>query len=170
MRATLHSLRTRPRYSSSSKRADDGWNAVLRASLGSIVPNRQYPQERCYRAGWVEHPKCIFCLHSKVACVAHVAAMPERFAAEDPQHQQQQKRQRHLVRPKLPQQEREPPSRPVHESATPQQIDDTPMGTLAHRNYSCPSLDSDRARHAPDAGSLVFLLGPSPQVGRHAIF
>jgi hypothetical protein len=87
-----------------SKRTDDGWNVVLRASLGSIVPNRQYPQERCYRAGWVEHPKCIFCLHSKVACVAHVAAMPERLAAEDSQNQQQQKRQRPLVQPKLPQQ------------------------------------------------------------------
>jgi hypothetical protein len=148
-----------------SKRADDGWNPMLRASLSSVVPNRQYPQERCYRANWVEHPKCIFCLHANVTGSLHTAIMPgmrtktssssgadECTAAQlAPGTTQQQHQQHHLVRPKLPKPMSEPPSNPVHESATAQQIEDTPMGTLAHRNYQCPSLNGERARHAPDA-------------------
>ena len=65
--------------------------------------------------------------------------------------EEQQQQQHRLARPKLPKPMREPPSSPVHESATAQQIEDTPMGTLAHRNYQCPSLNGERARHAPDA-------------------
>ena len=38
-----------------SKRSDDGWNSRLRASLGSVVANRQYPQARCFQAGWATH-------------------------------------------------------------------------------------------------------------------
>ena len=40
---------------------------------------------------------------------------------------------------------------PLHETATTQQIEDTPVGTMAHRNYSCPALNTERAAHAPDA-------------------
>ena len=37
-----------------------------------------------------------------------------------------------------------------HESATTQQISDTPIGTMAHRNYACPALEAERATHAPE--------------------
>ena len=50
-----------------AKRSDEGWNGELRASLGSVVTNRRYPQCRCFQAGWVEHSKCIFCLHHEVS-------------------------------------------------------------------------------------------------------
>ena len=61
----------------SSKRSDDGWNNKLRASLSSVAANRQYPQARCFQAGWVTHPKCIFCLHGKVSGSPLTAVMPD---------------------------------------------------------------------------------------------
>ena len=60
----------------SSKRSDDGWNNRLRGSLSSVATNRQYPQARCFQAGWVAHPKCIFSLHSTVSGTQLTATMP----------------------------------------------------------------------------------------------
>ena len=46
---------------------------------------------------------------------------------------------------------RQPGSTPIHEQATAQQIADAPAGTMAHRNYLCPSLNTERLAHAPNA-------------------
>ena len=46
-----------------------------------------------------------------------------------------------------------PTKQAVHETATEQQIAATPPGTLAHRHYVCPSLQKERAKHAPQASS-----------------
>lgn len=40
------------------------WNPGLRAALRSVVANRQWTQERCHKAGYVTHAKCLFCLHA----------------------------------------------------------------------------------------------------------
>ena len=44
---------------------NDEWNPYLKAMLSSVLANRQFPQARCFQAGWVQHPKCIFCLEAE---------------------------------------------------------------------------------------------------------
>ena len=61
-----------------SKRNDGEWNAMLRGMLKSVVANRQFPQSRCYQAGWVQHPKCIFCLHAEVSGEKVVATLSSK--------------------------------------------------------------------------------------------
>ena len=39
----------------------------------------------------------------------------------------------------------------LHETASTQQVADTPTGTMAHRNYACPALEAERIVHAPVA-------------------
>ena len=39
----------------------------------------------------------------------------------------------------------------LHESASPELISTVPVGTLAHRNYLCPSLKTERSKHAPSS-------------------
>ena len=41
-----------------SKRSDDAWNPLLRGSLKSVIAGKQWPQQRCFKAGWGVHPKC----------------------------------------------------------------------------------------------------------------
>ena len=41
--------------------------------------------------------------------------------------------------------------RTLHESATSEQVQAAPVGTIAHRNYLCPSLEPERRKHAPPA-------------------
>ena len=254
-----------------SSRSDDGWNNKLRASLGSVIANRQYPQTRCFQAGWVSHPKCIFCLHSTVSGTQLMAMMPDDAVAcgrgrrsvrngapvgdqctsleqrptsgprtlaqceglmpvmvhlsgeqqprrdgdvvsettnaqhlpatqtstsaqspvqggglildtvrdsrqqstcgvdgveADPGSPSPQRQQRQQQGPPVPP--------PLHETATAQQIEDTPAGTMAHRNYACPALKAERALHAPDAllqragrfaaGNLAFERGLHPSL------
>ena len=48
----------------------------LRAMLKSVVANWQFLRARCHQTGWVQHPKCIFCLEAEVTgkpCVARLA-------------------------------------------------------------------------------------------------
>ena len=66
-----------------SKQNDAEWNPKLRAMLKSVIANRQFPQARCHQAGWVEHSKCIFCLHGEVTGKTLEAKMP----AEARKHQ-----------------------------------------------------------------------------------
>ena len=49
-----------------SKANNDEWNHTLIAALRSVTAGRQYPQHRCFHAGWVTHSRCIFCLHTAV--------------------------------------------------------------------------------------------------------
>ena len=39
----------------------------------------------------------------------------------------------------------------MHTKATAEQIEATPNGTLAHRNYCCKALGGERSKHAPAA-------------------
>ena len=66
-----------------SKRNDSEWNATLRGMLRSIVANRQFPQSRCFQAGWVQHPKWIFCLHAELSGQRLVATMGSGQASEE---------------------------------------------------------------------------------------
>lgn len=63
-----------------SKRNDGEWNAMLMGMLNSVVANMQFPQSRCYQAGWVQHPKCIFCLHAEVSGEQIVATLSSERA------------------------------------------------------------------------------------------
>ena len=71
------------------------------------------------------------------------------------------------------------PSKPrtekaAYEKATAEQIESTPNGTLAHRNYLCQALKGERTKHAPakmvhkaDAqatGNLAFERGLMPSI------
>ena len=40
---------------------------------------------------------------------------------------------------------------PLHTNATAEQIEASPVGTLAHRNYRCKALNDERMKHAPAA-------------------
>lgn len=42
------------------------WNQSLRGSLRSAIANRQWPQARCYKAGFAGHSKCMFCVHGSI--------------------------------------------------------------------------------------------------------
>ena len=63
-----------------SRRKDSEWNATLRGMLKSVVANRQFPQSRCYQAGWVQHSKCICCLHAEVSGEKMMATMSSERA------------------------------------------------------------------------------------------
>ena len=49
-----------------SRREDMEWNASLRSGLASLLAGRQFPQTRCFAAGWVTHNKCTACLQAIV--------------------------------------------------------------------------------------------------------
>ena len=46
-----------------SKERSERWNANHRGALASAVANRQWTQERCAKAGYALHYKCLFCMH-----------------------------------------------------------------------------------------------------------
>ena len=135
-----------------SKASNDEWNPTLRAALRSVATGRQYPHRGCFHAGWVIHSRCFFCLHTTVTQQQHVATMlqldrkgltdsdranhPATATAltDHPQHAAATAAEQ-----------------PQHETATGEQIQAAPVGTLAHRNYVCPSLRAERSKHAPPA-------------------
>ncbi|HUU60977.1 MAG TPA: reverse transcriptase domain-containing protein, partial [Acidimicrobiia bacterium] len=47
-----------------SREETNRWSSQLRGALRSLIANRQWTQERGFRAGWFEHSKCMLCLHS----------------------------------------------------------------------------------------------------------
>ena len=67
-----------------SKSNSEEWNPILGGALRSVVAGRQYPQLRCFNAGWVEHPCCIFCLHSAVTNRRFEATMPTTATSRSP--------------------------------------------------------------------------------------
>ena len=132
-----------------SKAKNDGWNPTLIAALRSVAIGRQYPQQRCFHAGWVTHRRCIFCLHTAVPQQQHVATMPplnrKELTDRDPANH----------RPTAPGATDHPhhaaataAEQPPYETATDEQILATTVGTLAHKNYVCPSLRAERSKHA----------------------
>ena len=139
---------------------------ILIGALRSVVSGRQYPQLRCFKAGWVEHSGCIFCLHSAVTEQMFEATMPpitlrRSLDAELRLAPTSSTTSAQLTVPRLPaplvlpplQPPRLPPHPPakkaIHEIATDQQIAATPPGTLTHRHYVCPSLQKERAKYDP---------------------
>ena len=113
---------------------------TLIAAPKSVAIGRQYPQQRCFHAVWVTHSRCIF-LHTAVAQQQHVATMPPQNLNEHTDRDATN----HL--PTAPGATDHPhhaaataAKQPLHEAATEEQIQATPTGTLAHRNYVCPSL------------------------------
>ena len=62
----------------------------------------------------------------------------------------------------------------AYETASAEQIERSPNGTVAHRSYQCPALRSERTRHAPklmldkaeaDAtGNLAYERGLTPSI------
>ena len=47
-----------------SKENSAEWNSNFRGALASAIANRQWTQERCYKAGYTTHCKCRFCMHA----------------------------------------------------------------------------------------------------------
>ena len=108
-----------------SRENSSSWNPGLRGALRSAIANRQWPQERCFKAGFVAHPKCIFCVYAATdpAPVAWGPAGIPPPTAEPTQ---------------LP-----PPTQADIEAA--------PVGTRQHRIWQCPRLGSSRNKLAPAA-------------------
>ena len=160
-----------------SKSRGVDWNPVLIGALKSITANRQYPQHRCYQAGWVVQFRCLFCLHTAVSGQQLVASMPEvaTISSSDNSSSSASNQCQHRMDPApeglsstsmpssstfvssssvanlLPSPEVPSTKQALHESATPEQIVAAPVGTLAHRNYVCPALKKERVEHAPSA-------------------
>jgi hypothetical protein len=127
-----------------SKRNDATWNPELRSMLKSVVANRQFTQSRCFQCGWVKHPKCLFCLHAAAGGTPVSAKITTKQSKADGGTTAP-----HTTRgPDIGAKES------LHTRATPEQIEATPNGTLAHRNYQCPSLRDEREMHAPSAMRL----------------
>ena len=40
------------------------WTQAARSSLRSALAGRQWPQQRCWQAGFVEHDRCVLCVHN----------------------------------------------------------------------------------------------------------
>ena len=59
-----------------SKKKNAEWGPAYIGELKSVVANRQFPQLRCFSAGWTQHGRCIFCLHEKVTGCRVKTTMP----------------------------------------------------------------------------------------------
>ena len=76
-----------------SKRRGDEWNPRFIGALKSVLANRQYTQQRCMAAGWVEHGRCLFCLHAAVTGTTIEAKLQAyRNGTDDQEKREQQKR------------------------------------------------------------------------------
>ena len=109
-----------------SRREDMEWNASLRSGLASLLAGRQFPQTRCFAAGWVTHNKCTACLQAiveKAETGCQRQARIEMLEAEG-------KNAKLVV------------------TATQAQIDSAPVGNLHHRAWACKHLELDRSKHA----------------------
>ena len=106
-----------------SRESTPAWNEHLRGALRSVIANRQWPQVRCFKAGFANHAKCLCCVHG-VSVDSAGEAMPAAGPRPDPS-------QGDLAAPSQ------------------EQIDEAPVGTLFHRIWRCPRLASLRLRYAP---------------------
>eukprot|EP00973_Karenia_brevis_P016117 2203581-Karenia_brevis.AAC.1 len=57
-----------------STQNDEEWNAPLRGALRSVLAGRQWPQQRCFAAGWTSHNRCLFCLRDVMVHDGDMAA------------------------------------------------------------------------------------------------
>ena len=63
-----------------SRQNDMGWNPTPRGGLASTLAGRQFPQVRCFAAGWTVHNKCLSCLHD---IVTRDESVQQRMIRED---------------------------------------------------------------------------------------
>ena len=116
-----------PIWSLLNSRKDDlEWNSTLRSGLGSVLAGRQFPQSRCFAAGWTSHNKCIACLQTIVE--------------EEETDWQRQSRIEIL--------EQEGKEAKLTVTATQRQIEKAPVGNLHHRAWMCKHLEPDRKKYA----------------------
>ena len=109
-----------------SKKENLEWNSTLRGGLGSVLAGRQFPQTRCFAAGWTTHNKCTACLQTIVE--------------EEEADWQRQARVELL--------EKEGKAAKFTVTATQRQVDKAPVGNLHHRNWTCKRLEVDRKKFA----------------------
>ena len=122
-----------------SKANDEEWNPALRGSLRSAIAGRQYPQARVFAAGWAEHNKRLFCLHS----VAGASATTARRTRINGKTKQEEVTKRSKVRHKV--------------EATAEQIGQAPVGNLIHRIWKCPVpwMSKQWSKRAPVEGAAT---------------
>ena len=109
-----------------SRREDLEWNASLRSGLASLLAGRQFPQTRCFAAGWVTHNKCTACLQAIVEQTETGCQRQARIEILEAGG----KHAKLIV------------------TATQRQIDSAPVGNLHHRAWACKHLEPDRSKHA----------------------
>lgn len=126
-----------------SKRNDDQWNSRHRAYLQSVIANRQWPQVRLKAAGLALHDRCMLCLQGSIEAVrALKAARPHdhEWFVDEAKAEQLKEHPTEAAR-----------KRAVDKAATemlhnphPKLVEMTPVGSLMHRAWACPSHDELR--------------------------
>ena len=120
-----------------SRKEDLEWNSTLRSGLGSALAGRQFPQTRCFAAGWSTHNKCNACLQTIV---------------EETETSYQRQSRIELL-------ESEGKDAKCLVTATQQQIDAAPVGNLHHRTWTCRHLEPDRSKYASSSDRSRTRLG-----------
>ena len=72
-----HGLFARPLWKALNGPAgkDVDWTAATRASLRSALAGRQWPQLRCWNAGFAEQDRCMLCVHDNyTASLGHTTS------------------------------------------------------------------------------------------------
>ncbi len=65
-----------------SREETERWIRQFRGALRSVITNRQWTQERGFKAGWFTHNRCMFCVHT--AAVRLEGPDPTTQAMEHP--------------------------------------------------------------------------------------
>ena len=126
----------------SSRQNDEDWGPLFAGSLKSVLAGRQFPQIRCFQAGWSSHSRCIFCLHMEVTNTTINAAMPENVSsmqATGVKHTKKSGRQQHDSNSSTEVREQQqtggndgspPPASPLPPASTSQPCTTTPLHTM----------------------------------------
>ena len=118
------------------------WSPGMRGALRSAIANRQWPQARCFQAGFASHPKCLFCVHGAINDTVRDASLKPALQMDSSALAASEARQ--------------PAARPVVEPFLPTQcqIDGAPAGTSFHWIWKCPRLEMSRRQYAPEGMRL----------------
>ena len=129
----------------------------LYGGLKSVVAGRQFPQQRCHKAGWTKHGKCMFCVASKVLGTKVKTKMPNMKQKRNATAAGEDKGEQapidgstsNTTPPDVHTQTDKATLAKLLGKVSPDIIGAAPAGTLRHRNYCCPSLEPERDEHAP---------------------
>ena len=69
-----HGLHLKPLWKALRPSHVPSWNEAHQAGLRSAFADRQWPQDRCWTAGWTQHDRCMLCVEA--ARVRRCAACP----------------------------------------------------------------------------------------------